>query len=71
VTVTRSAGTTGVVGCTITATPISAEGGGADYNVGTNMLTFPEGQNTTSFTITINNDAFPELEEVSICANMD
>ena len=67
VTVTRSAGTTGTVGCTITATPISAEGGAVDYDLGIEPLEFREGQNSTQFTITIINDAIPELEEVSVC----
>ena len=64
--VTRSAGTTGVVGCTISVTPITATEG-ADYNVDIEQLQFIEGQNTTTFTITIINDPTPELEEVRTC----
>ena len=67
VTVTRSAGTTGMVGCTVATTPISAQGEGVDYLVNEVQLEFMEGQNSTVFTITINNDAIPELEEVSTC----
>lgn len=62
VTVTRSAGTTGIVGCAVTTTPTSAEA--VDYDVRTGSLVFMEGQNTTTFMITINNDPTPELEEV-------
>ena len=69
VTVTRSAGTTGMVGCTIAATPISAQGEGIDYRVDEALLLeFAEGQNSIVFVITINNDAIPELEEVSTCS---
>lgn len=61
--VTRSAGTTGTVGCTITTTPITAQA--SDYDVTGELLVFMEGQqNATEFMITINNDAIPELEEV-------
>ena len=60
--VVRSIGTTGTVGCSITATPISADS--ADYDVEMGPLEFIEGENVTMFTITINNDAIPELEEV-------
>lgn len=65
VTVTRNAGTTGTVGCTVITTSISAEGGAVDYDLGMQTLEFREGQNATEFTITIINDAIPELEEVS------
>jgi len=64
VTVTRSAGTTGVVGCSIAATSITAVGGGVDYDVDMGTLEFREGLNTTQFTVTIVNDAIPEIEEV-------
>ena len=67
VTVTRSAGTTGMVGCTVATTPISAQDEGVDYDVEMELLEFDEGQNTTELRINIINDALPELEEVSIC----
>ena len=66
VTVTRSAGTTGIVGCSIATTSITAVGGGMDYNVDMGPLEFREGQNTTQFIVTIVNDAIPESEEVSV-----
>lgn len=65
-TVTRSAGTTGIVGCTISVAPITATEG-ADYNVEIEQLQFIEGQNTTTFMIAITNDPTPELEEVKTC----
>ena len=70
VTVTRSAGTTGMVGCTIATTPISAEDEGVDYNVVMELLEFDEGENATEFRISIINDAIPELEEVSVCMSV-
>ena len=67
--VVRSVGTTGTVGCSITATPISASS--ADYNVEMEPLEFLEGENTTMFMITIINDDIPELEEVRTCHHFD
>jgi len=63
VTVTRSAGTTGVVGCSIAATSTTTESD--DYDIDMGPLRFSEGQNTTQFNVRITNDAIPELEEVS------
>ena len=67
VTVIRSAGVTGMVGCTVATMPISAQDEGVDYDVEMELLEFDEGQNSTEFRISIINDAIPELEEVSIC----
>ena len=69
VAVVRNVGTTGTVGCSITAIPISASS--ADYNVEMEPLEFLEGENTTMFMITINNDDIPELEEVRTCHHFD
>ena len=69
VAVVRSVGTIGTVGCSITSTPISA--GSTDYSVEMGPLEFLEGENTTMFMITINNDDIPELEEVSTCHHFD
>lgn len=61
ITVTRTGGSTGVVGASYTTTDGSAVEG-ADYQVAVGTATFGDGQTTTTFTVTINDDT--EIEGI-------